>query len=60
MLCYRRMLKFKQVNRITNQEVLDGIRKKGTLWKNQEKRRAQMIGDSEDCLDILYGEKGRK
>ena len=44
MWCYRRMLKIKSINRIPNEEVLERIGKRRTLWKSLRKRRSQMMG----------------
>lgn len=41
---YWRMLKINWVDGITNEEVLDIIIEKRTLWRNLRKKRSQMIG----------------
>lgn len=51
MVLYKRILKINWVQRITNEKVLDRIRKKRTLWKNLSKRRTQMIGHTKDMED---------
>ena len=40
MVCYRRMLNVEWVYRIKNEEVLEKIREKRTLWKNLKKRKS--------------------
>lgn len=43
MWCYRRMLKIKLIERITNEVVLDRIKEKRVLWYNIKVRRDKMI-----------------
>ena len=38
MWCYRRMMKIKWVDRITNEEVLERTGERKTLWKSEEKK----------------------
>ena len=44
MWCYRRMLKVRWVDRITNEEVLYRVGEKRSLWRNLTKRRDRLIG----------------
>ena len=44
MWCYRRMLKIRWVDRVTNEEVLNRIGEERSLWRNLTKRRDRMIG----------------
>lgn len=44
MWCYRRMLKIKWVDRVTNEEVLNRIGEKRSLWNTLTKRRDRLIG----------------
>ena len=44
MWCYRRMMNIKWMDRITNEEVLERIAERRTLWKSLWKRRSQMMG----------------
>ena len=44
MWCYRRMLKIRWVDRITNEEVLNRIGEERTLWHNLTKRRDRLVG----------------
>ena len=39
MWCYRRMMNIKWMDRITNEEVLERIGERRTLWKSEEKKR---------------------
>ena len=39
-----RMMNIKWMDRITNEEVLERIREKRTLWMSLRKRRGQMLG----------------
>ena len=44
MWCYRRMINIKWMDRITNEEVLERIGERRTLWKSLRKRRGQIMG----------------
>lgn len=44
MWCYRRMLKIRWVDKVTNVEVLNRIGEKRCLWKTLTKRRDRLIG----------------
>ena len=44
MWCYRRMMNIKWMDKITNEEVLERIEERRTLWKSLRKRRGQMMG----------------
>ena len=44
MWCYRRMLKIRWVDRITNEEVLNRIGEKRNLWHNLTRRRDRLVG----------------
>ena len=44
MWCYRRMLKVRWVDRITNEEILNRIGERRTIWHNLTRRRDRMIG----------------
>ena len=44
MWCYRRMLKVRWVDRVTNVEILNRIGEKRALWHNLTKRRDRLIG----------------
>lgn len=44
MWCYRRMKKIRWTDRITNEEVLEGVSEKKSIWKNIQKRRNELIG----------------
>ena len=61
---YRRMLKIKWIDRIPNEEVLERIGERRTLWKSMRKRRAQMMGHTLRHRrlfgDILEGGGGEK
>ena len=64
MWCYRRMMKIKWIDRITNEEVLKRIGERRTLWKSLRKRRDQMMGHTlilgELLRNILEWEVGKK
>ena len=59
MWCYRRMMNIKWMDKITNEEVLEIIGERRTLWK----RRGQMMGHTLShgglLRDILEGEVGK-
>ena len=44
MWCYRRMLKIRWVDHITNEEVLNRIGEKRNLWHNLTRRRDRLVG----------------
>ena len=44
MWCYRGMMNIKWMDRITNEEVLERIGERRTMWKGLRKRRGQMMG----------------
>ena len=44
MWCYRTMLKIRWVDRVTNEEVLNRIREKRSLWHDLIKRRVRVVG----------------
>lgn len=44
MWCYRKMLRIKWIDRITNEAVLNRIKEKKILWHTIKVRRAKMIG----------------
>jgi hypothetical protein len=44
MWCYRRMKKIRWTDRITNEEVLERISKRKSMWKSIQKRRNELIG----------------
>ena len=44
MWCYRRMLKIRRVDKVTNEEVLRQIDEERSIWKNIVKRRDRLIG----------------
>ena len=54
MRCFRRMMNIKWMDRITNEEVLERIGERRTLWKSLRKRRGQMMGHTlrHGCLGI--------
>ena len=63
MWCYRKMMN--RMDRITNEEVLERIGERRTLWKSLRKRRAQMMGYTLRHRrglnrDILEGEMRKK
>ena len=64
MWCYRSMLKINWIDRITNEEVLERIGERRTLWKSQRKRRGRMMGHTLRHgglhRDILEGEVRKK
>uniref|UniRef100_A0A2S2QKX3 Uncharacterized protein n=1 Tax=Sipha flava TaxID=143950 RepID=A0A2S2QKX3_9HEMI len=44
MWCYRKMLRIKWIDKITNEAVLNRIKEKKVLWYTIKVRRAKMIG----------------
>jgi hypothetical protein len=44
MWCYRKMLRIKWIDRITNEAVLNRIKEKKILWHTVKVRRTKMIG----------------
>ena len=44
MLCYRRMLKVRWIDHVTNQEVLNKIGEGRNVWQNLKKRRDKFVG----------------
>ena len=44
MWCYRRMLKIRWVDKITNEEVLRRVGEKISLWQHLTKRRDRLVG----------------
>ena len=62
--CYRRIMKIKWIDRITNEKVIERIRERRILWKSLRKRRGQMMGHtlrlSGLLRDVLEGNVGKK
>ena len=51
MWCYRRMLKIRWVDKVTNEEVLRQIDEERSVWKNIVKRRGRLIGHIQGILE---------
>ena len=44
MWCYRKMMKISWTDRVTNEEVLNQVKAKRTIWNTLQRRRDKMIG----------------